>query len=162
MKKNIRIEIKDERESAQDFVKAWRRAEKGMTSEQPVERIYFEDLGTLLRALTPRRMEAIKTVHDNGPMSVRALAKALGRDYKNVHKDMQEMEKIGIVVRDKEGLLLVPWQSIIAELALAHENQISKFWGATLWGLTSHSSSSSLRVRGRETPRSASDPSPVP
>jgi len=119
MKKNIRIEIKDERESAQDFVKAWRRAEKGMTSEQPVERIYFEDLGTLLRALTPRRMEAIKTVHDNGPMSVRALAKALGRDYKNVHKDMQEMEKIGIVVRDKEGLLSVPWQSIIAEFALA-------------------------------------------
>jgi predicted transcriptional regulator len=119
MKKNIRIEIKDERESAQDFIKAWRRAEKGMTPEQPVERIYFEDLGTLLRALTPRRLEALKTVHDNGPMSVRALAKALGRDYKNVHKDMQEMEKIGIVVRDKEGLLSVPWQSIIAELALA-------------------------------------------
>jgi hypothetical protein len=32
---------------------------------------------------------------------------------------MQEMEKIGIVVRDKEGLLSVPWQSIVAELALA-------------------------------------------
>jgi predicted transcriptional regulator len=119
MKKNIRIEIKGERESAQDFVKAWRRAEKGMAPERPVDRIYFEDLGTLLRALTPRRLEALKTVHANGPMSVRALARVLGRDYKNVHKDMQEMEKIGIVVRDKEGLLLVPWQSIVAELALA-------------------------------------------
>jgi predicted transcriptional regulator len=80
MKKNIRIEIKDERESARDFIKAWRRAEKGMALEGPVERIYFEDLGTLLRVLTPRRLEALKTVHDRGPMSVRPLAKTLGRD----------------------------------------------------------------------------------
>ena len=119
MKKNIRIEIKGERESAQDFVRAWRRSEKGMPPERPVERIYFEDLSALLRALTPRRLEALKTMHDKGPMSVRALAKDLGRDYKNVHKDMQEMERIGIVVRDKKGLLSVPWQSIIAEFSLA-------------------------------------------
>lgn len=119
MKRNVRIEIKNERESAQDFVKAWHRAQKGMAPEQPVDRIYFKDLNTLLRVLTPRRMEAIKTLHDNGPMSIRALSKTLSRDYKNVHKDIQEMERIGIVVRDRKGLLLVPWRSIIAELALA-------------------------------------------
>ena len=55
---------------------------------------YFKDLKTLLRIMTPRRMEALKTLHEHGPISVRALAKTLGRDYKNVHKDMQEMEKI--------------------------------------------------------------------
>lgn len=119
MKKNIRIEIRDEKGSAQDFVKAWRRAEKGLTPERPADRLYFKDLRTLLRMITPRRLEALKTLHDEGPMSVRALAKALRRDYKNVHKDMQEMERIGIVVRDKKGLLMVPWQSIVAELALA-------------------------------------------
>jgi len=32
---------------------------------------------------------------------------------------MQEMERIGIVVRDKKGLLLVPWRSIVAEFELA-------------------------------------------
>ena len=119
MKRNVRIEIRNEKESAQDFVNAWHRAQKGMAPEQPVDRIYFKDLNTLLRVLTPRRMEAIKAVHDNGPVSFRTLAKFLGRDYKNVHKDMQEMERIGIVVRDKKGLLVVPWQRIIAELALA-------------------------------------------
>ena len=117
--KNIRIEVKNEKESAQEFVKAWNRAEKGLSPEQPVERIYFQDLSTLLRALTPRRIEALKTVHEHGAMSIRALAKALGRDYKNVHKDMQEMEKIGLVIRNKKGLLQVPWDSIVAELALA-------------------------------------------
>jgi len=119
MKRNIRIEIRDEKESSQEFVKAWRRAEKGMTPEQPVERIYFKDLKTLLRFLTPRRMEALKAVHEQGAVSVRALAKALNRDYKNVHKDMQEMEKIGLVSRDNKGLLLVPWNSIVAELDFA-------------------------------------------
>jgi predicted transcriptional regulator len=119
MKKNIRIEVKDEKESAQEFVKAWRRAEKGLAAEQPAERIYFKDLKTLLRSMTPRRMEALQTLHEQGPTSVRALARTLGRDYKNVHKDMQEMERIGIVVRDKKGLLLVPWRSIVAEFELA-------------------------------------------
>ena len=119
MKRNIRIEIGDEGESAQEFVKAWHRAEKGIGTSLPVDRIYFKDLKTLLRFLTPRRMEALKVLHKHGSMSVRALAKTLSRDYKNVHKDMQEMERIGIVVRDKKGLLMAPWQSIIAELALA-------------------------------------------
>jgi predicted transcriptional regulator len=119
MKKNIRIEVKNEKESAQEFVKAWHRAEKGLPPEQPVERIYFQELSTLLRVLTPRRIEALKTVHEHGAISIRALAKTLGRDYKNVHKDMQEMEKIGLVKRNKKGLLQVPWHSIVAELALA-------------------------------------------
>lgn len=119
MKKNIRIEVKDERESAQEFVKAWHRAENGYAAEQPLERIYFKDLTTLLKIMTPRRMEALKILHDQGPMSVRTLAKTLGRDYKNVHNDMQEMEKIGIAVRDKKELLSVPWHSIVAELELA-------------------------------------------
>jgi predicted transcriptional regulator len=119
MKRNIRLEIKGEKESAQEFVKAWRRAEKGVVSEQPMERVYFKDLRTLLRFLTPRRMDALKVLHEQGPLSVRALARLLRRDYKNVHKDMQEMERIGLVTRDDKGLLLVPWNSIVAELAFA-------------------------------------------
>ena len=119
MKKNIRIEVRDEKESAQEFVKAWHRAAEGIAPDLPVDRIYFKDLQTLLRVLTPCRMEDLKTLHKHGAMSVRALAKVLGRDYKNVHKDMQEMEKIGIVSRDSKGLLMVPWHSIIAELELA-------------------------------------------
>jgi predicted transcriptional regulator len=119
MKKNIRIEIRDEKESAQDFVKAWKKAEKGAVPSAPEERIYFKDMKTLLRFLTPRRMEALETLHKHGPTSIRALAKVLGRDYKNVHKDMQEMEKIGLVTRNEKDLLLVPWHSIVAELELA-------------------------------------------
>lgn len=93
MKRNVRIEIRNEKESAQDFVNAWHRAQKGMAPEQPVDRIYFKDLNTLLRVLTPRRMEAIKAVHDNGPVSFRALAKFLGRDYKRHAGDGEDRHR---------------------------------------------------------------------
>ena len=89
-------------------MKAWHRAEKGMPPEQPAERIYVKDVKTLLRFLTPRRREALNAVYDQGPTSVRALAKVLGRDYKNVHKDMQEMEKIGRLFVIRRGFCSCP------------------------------------------------------
>ena len=119
MKKQIKIEVKGEKESAHEFVEAWNRAERGMLPEQPVERLYFKDLGTLLKFLTPKRLEALKVLHNKGPMSVRALAKSLARDYKNVHRDMQIMELSGLVSRNDKGLLMVPWNSILAEVPLA-------------------------------------------
>ena len=64
MKRNIRIEVTDEKESDQEFVAAWRKSEKGGIPGQTVERLYFKDRKTLLRFLTPRRLEALKVVHE--------------------------------------------------------------------------------------------------
>jgi predicted transcriptional regulator len=119
MRKSIKVEIKDERTSAEEFITAWRRAEAGKSPALPQEKIYFPDLATLLSVLTPRRLEMLKTLHSAGPLSVRALAKRLGRDYKNVHGDAKVMERIGLIHRNAGGLLHVPWSSIIAEMALA-------------------------------------------
>lgn len=119
MKRQIKIEVKEARKSAHEFVEAWKRAEHGKAPEQPAERLYFEDLGTLLKFLTPKRLEALRVLHGTGPLSIRALAKTLGRDYKNVYRDMQAMEQAGLVLRNDNNLLVVPWNSILAELPLA-------------------------------------------
>jgi predicted transcriptional regulator len=119
MKKHLSVGIKAVRESAKEFVEAWRRAEQGQPVEQPMERLYFEDLATMLRVLTPRRLEALKVVHEIGPVSVRALAGRMKRDYKNVHHDLQVLERAGLVTRSADGRLRVPWNKIIAEIALA-------------------------------------------
>ena len=118
MKKNIKIEVKGEKGSAGEFINAWHRAERGESPEGPVNRIYFQNLETLLRTLTPRRLELLKTVHDRDSISVRALAMALKRDYKNVYQDMKVLENIGLVVRTGNGLS-VPWERIVAEIKLA-------------------------------------------
>ncbi len=119
MDKNIRVEIRGEDESAQEFVKAWRRAEAGKPADEPLDRLYFQDLGTLLQVLTPRRLELLKALHDAEPESVRALAKRLKRDYKNVHNDVQALERVGLLVRTADKRLSAPWEKVVAEIRLA-------------------------------------------
>jgi len=119
MKKQLSISIKGAGQSAKEFVEAWRRAKQGKSPKQPIERIYFEDLATMLKVLTPRRLEVIKLVHEIGPVSVRALASRMKRDYKNVHHDLQVLERAGLVTRSADGRLTAPWKKIIAEIALA-------------------------------------------
>jgi predicted transcriptional regulator len=119
MNGEIKIGIGDERDTAQEFIDIWRHAEQGETPEAPIEQLYFPDLETLLQHLTPRRLALLKTLHTIGPVSVRGLSKELGRDYKNVHTDIQLMERIGLVSRHKNGRVLVPWKRIIAEFRLA-------------------------------------------
>lgn len=119
MDRNIRVEIRGAEDSAQEFVKAWRRAEAGEPVEEPVERLYFQDLGGLLQTLTPRRLELLKRLHDDGPESVRALAKKLSRDYKNVYNDVQALERVGLIARTADKRLSAPWDRVVAEIRLA-------------------------------------------
>jgi len=119
MSKSIRIGIKDPEESAKDFIDAWHRAERGKAPEEPVHRVYFQDLETLLRVLSARRLEILKSLHKAGPLSIRALAKMLARDYKNVYQDVTILEKLGLIERSGKGAVMVPWERIVAEIQLA-------------------------------------------
>jgi predicted transcriptional regulator len=116
--RNIKIEVKGVEESAKEAVRAWERAEQGIVPEEPVDRLCFQSLETLLSVLTTRRLELMKVLHESGPSSVRALAKRLNRDYKNVHQDIALLEKIGLIER-KDGKASAPWERIIAEIRLA-------------------------------------------
>ncbi len=118
MSKNIKIEVKGAEESAMEAVRAWERAEQGISPEEPIDRLYFQSLETLLGVLTTRRLDLLKVLHESGPSSVRSLAKKLNRDYKNVHQDVALLEKVGLIQR-KEGKVNAPWERIIAEIRLA-------------------------------------------
>jgi predicted transcriptional regulator len=45
----------------------------------------FASLVQMLVVFTPKRLELLTVLRGQGPLSVAALARALGRDYKNVH-----------------------------------------------------------------------------
>jgi predicted transcriptional regulator len=61
----------------------------------------------------------LKWLHANGPLSIRALANDLGRDYKNVHTDVRLLENIGLIGRTKNDRIKVPWDIVEARLLLA-------------------------------------------
>jgi predicted transcriptional regulator len=99
------------------FVDAWQRAERSEQSETEVH-LNFADLSMLLAVMTPRRLDVLKTLRQQGPMSVRALATMLSRDYKNVHADTRALEEVGLLERTEFGVLQAPWDGIDAHLSL--------------------------------------------
>ena len=103
---------------AAEFAEAWHAAEAGRPIRGPRERLLFSDLPTLLKALTARRWSLLGDLRRMGPSSVRALARKQGRDYKTVHTDVRELERYGLVSRDGEGRVFVPWSRVTAEFDL--------------------------------------------
>jgi predicted transcriptional regulator len=91
-----------EDEAARSFVDAWHRAERGETLHE--RHLAFESWDTLARVLTGKRMELLRYVRRNTVTSVRALAKALGRDYSNVHADVQALKAAGLLDPNGGGL----------------------------------------------------------
>jgi predicted transcriptional regulator len=84
-----------EEDASRQFVNAWRRAERGETFHE--RHLAFESWDALARLMTGKRMELLHYVRRHKVASVRALAKALGRDYSNVHADVQALTAAGLL-----------------------------------------------------------------
>jgi predicted transcriptional regulator len=91
-----------EQEASRQFIDAWHRAERGETFHE--RHLAFESWDTLARVLTGKRMELLSYVRRNNVTSVRALAKALRRDYSNVHADVQALAKAGLLDATSKGV----------------------------------------------------------
>ena len=84
-----------EEEASQRFVNAWHRAERGETFHE--RHLAFESWDALARVMTGKRMELLHYVRRHKVTSVRALAKALGRDHGNVHADVEALSAAGLL-----------------------------------------------------------------
>jgi len=116
-KQHIHIGVEDAERGFERFVDNWRKAETG-TIDQAEIHLNFESFSMLASVLTPKRLELMKVLRQRGLLSIRALSKQLGRDYKNVHTDAIALEDVGLIQRSEEGLLVVPWDVIDAHVRL--------------------------------------------
>lgn len=55
------------------------------------------------KVLSPPRLEILAAVPELRPSSIAALAKALGRDFKNVHSDVTFLAQIGLLSLREKG-----------------------------------------------------------
>jgi predicted transcriptional regulator len=101
---NVKITVGGafEKDAARRFVDAWHRAERGESFRE--RHLAFESWDALARVLTGKRMELLHYVRRHKVNSVRALAKALGRDYSNVHADVQALTSAGLLDATDGGL----------------------------------------------------------
>ena len=91
-----------ENEASQRFVDAWHRAERGETFQE--RHLAFESWDALARVLTGKRMELLHYVRRHNVTSIRSLAKALKRDYSNVHTDVQALAGAGLLDASTKGV----------------------------------------------------------
>lgn len=93
------------------------------TGEYQGEVFTFETPATLFQAITPKRWELLYRLQGKPAMSIRELAKQLGRDVKNVHADVTKLLDIGLLERDEAGKVLSPFAEIRTEFTLKGEGQ---------------------------------------
>ena len=102
---------------------AVRSAHQQLTSARqgrtPDYRLSFESARSLFAELTPARLDLLDTLKKVGPCSVYALAKAAERNYSNVHTDVSRLEELGLLERDDESAISVPYDAVEILLPLA-------------------------------------------
>ena len=75
--------------------------------------------GGLFSAITEKRLELLRYVAERQEtLNIRQLAQALGRDYKNVHTDVGQLEELGLIEKSEAGLLTVPYDEIVIHAGL--------------------------------------------
>ena len=117
-KQILNVGISSPGESLAHFAKVWKAAAGGK-KVKPYNGIGFESIAQFAAALTPQRWLLINALKSIGPSSIYALAKKLERHYKNVHTDVAALVQLGIIEKDAEGKVFVPWDEIDVNMPLA-------------------------------------------
>lgn len=97
-----------------NFVAAWNRGE----AAGPEATFTFSSPAQLFSVITPKRWELIEHLQGIGAVSVRGLARSLGRDVKRVHEDVVALIDWGIVEKTEDGKIRVPFDVIHADFDL--------------------------------------------
>ena len=114
--KRLEIEIMPSSDALNTAIDAWRQTEAGSTA---TPRISFGSIRDLFSAITEKRLELLRYLAQRqNSLNTRQLAQALGRDYKNVHTDISELELLGLITKDKKGRLSAPYDEIVIHAGL--------------------------------------------
>jgi len=98
--KRVRIII----QPLEGLKKEWKRALKGeLKGSHKRGVIIFPTVETLGKVLSPARLEILTVILKERPKSIYALAKLVGRDFKNVHSDVRLLADVGLVELRSSG-----------------------------------------------------------
>ncbi len=92
----IKISIKSREQVFKEAAQAMGAVRRG--EEIPFhEEISFDNLETLRKALTPKRLELLHIIKQHNPESIYELAHLVQRDAKNVTEDLHYLQELGVV-----------------------------------------------------------------
>lgn len=113
-KENVTLHSGSLEDMSNRFVIAWHKLKQGESVEK--NNYTFFDLNSMLKVLSPKRVELLRYVHHHHVKTIKALADGLGRDYKRVYGDVVILVGAHLMVRDAEGLR-APYESVSASVS---------------------------------------------
>lgn len=106
----IEIEVLKSDAALDAFSLTWRKAASG---KAVTPRLAFGSLRDLFSAITEKRLEIVRFVAGHEGLNTRQLALQLGRNYKNVHTDVNALTELGLLDKDGQGRLTSPFDEIV-------------------------------------------------
>jgi len=86
-------------------------------------RYTYESYEALHKALAPNRMTIIRAMMGQGPLSIREIARRVGRDFKGVHSDVSSMFSHGLLSKAEDGRMVFPYDRIRFDYEIGGETQ---------------------------------------
>jgi len=111
--KTVILDVRSSNEAMADFIRVWKSG-KG----EKAARISFATPELLWKVLTAKRWQLLKAMCGAGPLSIREVARRVGRDVKAVHTDVTALLNAGVLDRDEEGRVIFPFDSVKVEFLL--------------------------------------------
>ena len=111
--KTVTLEVREPRESMGDFVRAWKTGKPEKSA-----RISFATPELLWKVLTAKRWDLLKVLCGAGPVSIREVARRVGRDVKAVHSDITALLNAGVLERAAGGGIVFPFDAVKVEFLL--------------------------------------------
>jgi len=103
MTKTFTIRVQTLGDALAETARVWKAAEKGKKQKSSTG-IGFATYADMHRILTPKRLDIVRTLAGNRPMSIREVARRVGRDFKGVHTDVVALANAGVIDRTEQGV----------------------------------------------------------
>ena len=85
----------------------------------PTPRLSFVSWALLHKVLAPARIDILRAMGGAGPLSIREVARRVGRDFKGVHTDITSLIVNGVVEKTEDGKVLFPYDNIHVEFDIS-------------------------------------------
>jgi predicted transcriptional regulator len=95
-----------------------RRALEAFRGKKQRARISFATPELLWKVLTAKRWEVLKVMAGQGPLTIREVARRVGRDVKAVHGDVHALIDAGLLERTEANRVAFPFDAIRVEFTL--------------------------------------------
>lgn len=96
-----------------------RRAIAAFHGEKQGAVISFASVELLWQTLTRKRWEILKAMTGQGPLTIREVARRVGRDVKAVHGDVHALLNAGVLDRTEAGRVVFPFDAVHVDFMLS-------------------------------------------